>query len=142
MRVGDVVLVQYTSKSAPGTYRLARVISVEVDEMDKLVHTCTVMYSLLAELRPADRLKYKGVTRKQLRVPVQRLVLILPVEEVEGKVDEENQDTTGYVEEEEVSEVVDTQESDGKDVKFDEKAKHGSARSHYQAVQVATFERQ
>ena len=26
------------------------------------------------------------------------------------------------------------------DVKFDEKAKHGSARSHYQAV--ATFERQ
>ena len=28
------------------------------------------------------------------------------------------------------------------DVKFDEKAKHGSARSHYQAVQVATFERQ
>ena len=84
--------------------------------MDKLVHTCTVMYSLLAELRPADRLKYKGVTRKQLRVPVQRLVLILPVEEVEGKVDEENQDTTGYVEEEEVSEVVDTQESDGKDL--------------------------
>ena len=79
--------------------------------MDKLVHTCTVMYSLLAELRPADRLKYKGVTRKQLRVPVQRLVLILPVEEVEGKVDEENQDITGYVEE-----VVDTQESDGKDV--------------------------
>ena len=74
------------------------------------------MYSLLAELRPADRLKYKGVTRKQLRFPVQRLVLILPVEEVEGKVDEENQDTTGYVEEEEVSEVVDTQESDGKDV--------------------------
>ena len=39
MRVGDVVLVQYTSKSAPGTYRLAIVISVEVDEMDKLVHS-------------------------------------------------------------------------------------------------------
>ena len=116
MRIGDVVLVQYTSKSAPGTYRLARVISVEVDEIDKLVHTCTVLYSLLAELKPADRLKYKGVTRKQLRVPVQRLVLILPVEEVEGKDDEENQDVTGYDEEEEVSEFVDTEESDGKDV--------------------------
>ena len=110
MRIGDVVLVQYTSKSAPGTYRLARVISVEVDEIDKLVHTCTVLYSLLAELKPADRLKYKGVTRKQLRVPVQRLVLILPVEEVEGKVNEDNQDVTGYGEE---SEVVDIHESDG-----------------------------
>ena len=83
MRVGDVVLVQYTSKSSPGTYRLARVKKVEVDEVDGLVHTCTVVYSLLAELRSEDRTKYKGVTKKELRVPVQRLVLILPVEEAE-----------------------------------------------------------
>ena len=84
--------------------------------MDNLGHTCTVLYSLLAELKPVDRLKYKGVTRKQLRVPVEKLVMILLVEEVEGKVDEENQDVTGYDEEEEVSEFVDTEESDGKDV--------------------------
>lgn len=43
-------------------------------------------------------------------------MLNLPVEEVEGKDDEENQDVTGYDEEEEVSEVVDNQESDGRDV--------------------------
>jgi hypothetical protein len=51
--------------------------------MDGLVHTCTVVYSLLAELSYADRAKYKGITKKELRVPVQRLVLILPVEEAE-----------------------------------------------------------
>jgi hypothetical protein len=54
-----------------------------VDNVDGLVHTCTVVYSLLAELSYADRAKYKGITRKELRVPVQRLVLILPVEEAE-----------------------------------------------------------
>ena len=81
MRVDDVVLIQYTSKSSPGTYRLARVMGVEVDEVDGLVHTCTVQYSLLAELSQADLLKYKGITKKELRVPVNRLVLILPVEE-------------------------------------------------------------
>ena len=83
MAIGDIVLVHYESKSSPGVYRLARVIKVEVDKMDGLVHTCVVRYSLLAELKPADRTKYKGITRKELRVPVQRLVLILPVEESE-----------------------------------------------------------
>ena len=85
--VGDVVLVHYTSKSFPGTYRLARVKQVEVDEVDGLVHTCTVVYSLLAELKPKDRAKYKGITKKELRVPVQRLVLILPIEEAEVQKD-------------------------------------------------------
>ena len=42
LRVGDVVLVQYSGKSSPGTYRLARVIRVEVDKVDGLVHTCDV----------------------------------------------------------------------------------------------------
>ena len=84
IRVGDIVLVQYTTKSSPGTYRLARVKEVEVDSVDGLVHTCTVVYSLLAELSYADRAKYKGITKKELRVPVQRLVLILPVEEAQG----------------------------------------------------------
>ena len=97
IRVGDIVLVQYTTKSSPGTYRLARVKEVEVDSVDGLVHTCTVVYSLLAELSYADRAKYKGITKKELRVPVQRLVLILPVEDVEGdanqKIFETEQDT-------------------------------------------------
>ena len=85
MRVGDVVLVEYSSKSSPGTYRLAKVIEVEVD-VDDLVRTCIIIYSLIAELREEDRAKYKGVTKKELRVPVQRLVLILPVEEIEDQV--------------------------------------------------------
>ena len=58
-----------------------------------LVHTCNVVYSLLAELSYADRDKYKGITKKELRVPVQRLVLILPVEEAEvDKGGDDNQD--------------------------------------------------
>ena len=89
------MLVQYSGKSSPGTYRLARVIRVEVDRVDGLVHTCVVMYSLLAELRQQDRDKYKGITRKEIRVPVQRLVLILPVEEAEVKSGEVIEDQEG-----------------------------------------------
>ena len=46
-----------------------------------MVRTATVEYSLLAELPEAERHLYKGITKKRIRVPVQRLVLILPVEE-------------------------------------------------------------
>ena len=80
MQVGDVVLIQYTGKCRPATYRLGVVIEVEVDD-DGLVRTVSVEYSLLSELSEADRLLYKGITKKRLRVAVQRLVLILPVEE-------------------------------------------------------------
>ena len=80
MQVGDVVLIQYTGKCKPATYRLGVVIEVEVDD-DGLVRTVSVEYSLLSELTENDRLLYKGITKKRLRVPVQRLVLILPVEE-------------------------------------------------------------
>ena len=40
-----------------------------------------VQYSLLKELSRQDRLSYTGVSKKQLTVPVQRLILILPMEE-------------------------------------------------------------
>ena len=80
MVVGDVVLLQYEGKCRPATYRLAVVVSVEVAS-DGLVRTVTVEYSLLAELPASERLLYKGVTKKRVRVSVQRLVLILPVEE-------------------------------------------------------------
>ena len=48
-----------------------------------------VEYSLLSELPAGERLLYKGITKKRIRAPVQRLVLILPVEErnMEGTVD-------------------------------------------------------
>ena len=80
VRVGDVVLVQYEGKCRPATYRLAVVIEVEVDA-DGLVRTVSVEYSLLTELPFSERLEYKGITKKRLKVPVQRLVLVLPVEE-------------------------------------------------------------
>ena len=78
--VGDIVMIKYEGKCAPASYRLGVVTSVEVDS-DGLVRTVEVEYSLLSELPAAERLLYKGITKKRLTVAVQRLVLILPVEE-------------------------------------------------------------
>ena len=80
MQVGDIVLISYQGKCTPGTYRLGVECEIEVSP-DGLVRTVTVDYSLLAELPVAERHLYKGITKKRIRVPVQRLVLILPVEE-------------------------------------------------------------
>ena len=80
MKVDDVVLIKYSSKSAPGTYRLGRVIAVEVDE-DLLVRTCTVRYHLIKSVTKDNQDSLEGVMRKEIRLPVQRLVLILPSEE-------------------------------------------------------------
>ena len=77
---GDVVLIEYKNKSFPGTYRLGRVKDVEVDRSDGLVRTCNVVYKLVKPSKnPRDI--FKDITTKEVRVPVQRLVLILPVEE-------------------------------------------------------------
>ena len=81
MRPGDVVLIEYKSKTLPGTYRLGRVSAVEIDEIDKLVRTCTVVYKLIKPITDANKASVSDVVTKQIRVPVQRLVLILPVEE-------------------------------------------------------------
>ena len=80
MCVGDVVLIMYTSKSAPGTYCLGRVSTVELDD-DELVRTCVVKYNLIKPVNNNNRNSLQGVVPKEVRVPVQRLVLILPAEE-------------------------------------------------------------
>jgi hypothetical protein len=80
MRVDDLVLIEYKSKSAPGTYRIGRVKEVEVDD-DLLVRTCTVTYKLVKPSTRNSRDIFKDITTKEVRVPVQRLILILPVEE-------------------------------------------------------------
>ena len=67
-------------ESKTGSYRLGIVIAVEKDS-DGLVRTMSVEYILLSELPVGERLLYKGITKKRIRAPVQRLVLILPVEE-------------------------------------------------------------
>ena len=79
---GDVVLVSYQDKSKTGTYRLGVVDSVEVDQ-DGLVRTCQVRYRLVRSDLPAEQLRiyFKGLKFKSIRVPVQRLCVILPVEE-------------------------------------------------------------
>ena len=74
LRVGDVILIQYATKSFPGTHRIGRVIAVELDT-DNLVRTCAVKYHLCKS--DATTLP----TKKEIRVPSQRLMLILPVEE-------------------------------------------------------------
>ena len=73
MLVDNVALIECKSKSAPGTYSLRRIRKVEIDD-DDLVRTCTVSYKINA------RDVFKDVTSKEVRVPVQRLILILPVE--------------------------------------------------------------
>ena len=72
--VSDVVLIQYSSKSSPGTYRLGRIINTELEE-DGVARTCTAKYGL------CNRDSSSKAVHKQIRLPVQRLVLILPVEE-------------------------------------------------------------
>ena len=77
---GDVVLIEYKSKSMPGTYRLGKVLAVETDR-DGLVRTCTVLYKLVKPVTKDNNNTVADVVSKEVRVPVQRLVLILPIEE-------------------------------------------------------------
>ena len=80
MMVGDVVLIQYSSKSSPGTYRLGRITQIEIDQ-DNLVRTCTAQYKLVKPVTEQNKNTVGDIVTKEIRVPVQRLVLILPVEE-------------------------------------------------------------
>ena len=76
MRQGDVVLILYSGKSKSAEYKLGRIVAVEVDP-DKLVRTCLVRYSLVPNMPREDRLNYKGVTIKHVRMAIQRLFVIL-----------------------------------------------------------------
>ena len=82
VKVGDVVLISYSDKSKSGTYRLGIVLQVELDE-DDLVRTCEVSYRIVRSDLPAKELRFyfKGLKYKKIRVPVQRLCVLLPVEE-------------------------------------------------------------
>ena len=82
VKVGDIVLISYVDKSKLGTWKLGMVSSVERDT-DGLIRTCTVDYRLIRYDLPADEMKIylSGLKFKQIRVPVQRLSMVLPVEE-------------------------------------------------------------
>ena len=77
-----MVLISYSDKSKTGTFRLGIVEEIETDP-DGLVRTCLVGYRLVRSDMPVEELKFyfKGLKWKKLRVPVQRLCIILPVEE-------------------------------------------------------------
>ena len=77
---GDIVLIEYKSKSFPGTYRTGRVKHVTLD-LENLVRTCSVTYKLMKSSVTTLRNIHKDITTKEITVPVQRLILILPVEE-------------------------------------------------------------
>ena len=115
VRPGDIVLISYSDKSKTGTFRLGRVESTEVDE-DGLVRTCVVQYRLVrADLPKEDMLIYfKGLKCKSIRVPVQRLVMILPVDEEEMTV-KNKEDIAEEIIEHEVAEIVE-KESDNFEV--------------------------
>ena len=75
LRIGDIVLLSYKTKSQAGSYMLG---VVELEE-DGLVHTVRVTYSLLRKLPKVERVEFKGITKKTIHVPVQRLVLIVRI---------------------------------------------------------------
>ena len=115
------MLISYEDKSKTGTYKLGIVKEVEIDT-DGLVRTCVVGYRLVRSDMPVEELRfyYKGLKCKELRVPVQRLCIILPVEEYDEpeflrKSDKEPEKSTSeeenkLSEEETVGEVGNTLE--------------------------------
>ena len=65
----DVVLIKYSTKSAPGTYCLGRV-QVELDK-DNVVRTQLVKYHLVKPITDANRQSVNDVVFKEICVPVQ-----------------------------------------------------------------------
>ena len=55
-------------------------MEAEVD-LDGLVRTCMVVYKLVKPINGRNRDTVGDVVTKKVRVPVQRLVFILPMEE-------------------------------------------------------------
>ena len=78
--VGDLVLIKYEGKSKPGDYRWGIVTRADPDK-DGHVRTATVRYSLIK--RPVKDTDYKGISRKEITVAVQRLSRIYSKEEQE-----------------------------------------------------------
>ena len=73
VREGDVVLLLGEGKLAGKSYRLARVVAVKPDE-DNVVRTATI------SLRDRRR-RGQAVTTREIAMAVQRLAVLLPVEE-------------------------------------------------------------
>ena len=86
---GDVVLLRYDSKVSKARYRLARVVQAHPDK-------CGVVRTVTIKLRPRHIrekvLPYKAKQMTEFPVGVQRLVVIVPVEEQLGCEQQERND--------------------------------------------------
>ena len=78
--VGDIVLVKYAKKLTPSLYKLARVVEAKTDRKG-LVRTVVV------EMRPTDSrersLPYRSKKLTRMTLPVQRLVVLHAVEDLD-----------------------------------------------------------
>ena len=87
LRVGDVVLVLYEKKVGKGTYRLGRVLAVHPD-VHGVVRTVTVC------MRKVDKreklLPYVSKPLAEIKLGVQRVAVIWPVEEQVGSDNREH----------------------------------------------------
>ena len=92
LAIGDICLVKYEHKVGKSDYRICKVVEVEEDTKG-LVRTVTIA------MRPRDSreksLPYKSKKLKNLRLAVQRLVLICPAKEAEEilKADQDSRRT-------------------------------------------------
>ena len=80
LRVGDLVLIKDHGKFTPGEYRRGKVVEVIVED-DGHVRTVFVQYYKHDARRQVDR--YVGEGMAKVRYAVQRLVVLLTVEEME-----------------------------------------------------------
>ena len=83
LKVGDVVMVVTRSKLGPGSFRLARIDEVHPD-VHGVVRTVTVLLRNRRRGRGERWNVCKGELERQV-MPVQRLAVLLPVEETWGE---------------------------------------------------------
>ena len=80
--VGDIVLVRYTSKVTKPEFRLGKVTRVFPDDKGRVRDVEVITRSRRGQLE--DLLEYKPRKFDEQKLPVQRLAVMLPLEEQEG----------------------------------------------------------
>ena len=79
VQIGDICLLKFSGKMTKASYRLCVIREVEVDE-NGLVRTCTIA------TRPRDSreksLPYLSKKLLEMRVPIQRLVVVCPHDQI------------------------------------------------------------
>ena len=78
VQVGDIVVMRNTGKLTPGDFRRGKVTQADPDH-DGLVRTVIVQMYRPDSRRPVAH--YQGEGHVQVRLAVQRLVILVPVEE-------------------------------------------------------------